>query len=152
MACLRNGIIMLNVKYGKWHKEIIIIKLKSKRASLLFYFLVPTWVSNCFAGPFITAGSNQQGRTESSDKLYILDSCLCSTYLILKKLFIFGVFDNTFFLSAHHYNIVKCQNARGKRTLFECEFRLATIPRIDHIWARLNEHPKSNISNLKSRI
>ena len=37
------------------------------------------------------------------------------------------VFDNTFSLSAHHYNTVKCQNARGKRTLVEREFGLATI-------------------------
>ena len=35
-------------------------------------FLAPIWESNCFAGPFITAGSNQQGRVESSDKLYCI--------------------------------------------------------------------------------
>ena len=40
------------------------------RHALPRLILVPTWVTNCFAGPFITAGSNQQGRTESSDKLY----------------------------------------------------------------------------------
>ena len=51
-------------------KKEIIIKLKSMRVSLLCLVLVPTWASNCFAGPSITAGSNQQGRTESSDKLY----------------------------------------------------------------------------------
>ena len=30
------------------------------------------WESNVFAGPFITAGLNQQGRAESSDKLYCI--------------------------------------------------------------------------------
>ena len=35
-------------------------------------FLAPIWVSNFFAGPFITAGLNQQGRAESSDKLYCI--------------------------------------------------------------------------------
>ena len=35
-------------------------------------FLAPIWVSNVFAGPFITAGLNQQGRAESSDKLYCI--------------------------------------------------------------------------------
>ena len=49
---------------------------------------------------------------------------LCSATLIY---LIFGVFDNTISLSAHHYNTVKCQNARGKRTLVEREVRLATI-------------------------
>ena len=29
-------------------------------------------MSNFFAGPFITAGLNQQGRAESSDKLYCI--------------------------------------------------------------------------------
>ena len=56
--------------YGKWRKEII--KLKSIRASLPRLFVAPIWESNCFAGPFITAGSNQQGRVESSDKLYCI--------------------------------------------------------------------------------
>ena len=56
--------------YGKWRKEII--KLKSMRASLPRLFLAPIWESNCFAGPFIAAGSNQQGRVESSDKLYCI--------------------------------------------------------------------------------
>ena len=31
------------------------------------------------------------------------------------------------YVSAHHYNIVKCQNARRKRTLVEREVGLATI-------------------------
>ena len=35
-------------------------------------FLGPIWESNCFAGPFVTAGSNQQGRVENSDKLYCI--------------------------------------------------------------------------------
>ena len=42
------------------------------RASLPRLFLAPIWVSNFFAGPFITAGLNQQGRAESSDKLYCI--------------------------------------------------------------------------------
>ena len=33
-------------------------------------------------------------------------------------------------ISAHHYNIVKCQNAREKRTLVERDVGLATILRI----------------------
>ena len=41
------------------------------RRCCAFFFLAPIWVSNCFAGPFITADSNQQGRVESSDKLSI---------------------------------------------------------------------------------
>ena len=41
-------------------------------ASLPRLFLAPIWVSNFFAGPFITAGLNQQGRAESSDKLYCI--------------------------------------------------------------------------------
>ena len=38
-------------------------------ASLPRLFLAPIWVSNFFAGTFITADLNQQGRAESSDKL-----------------------------------------------------------------------------------
>ena len=30
------------------------------------------WVSNVFAGPFVTAGFNQQGKAESSVKLYCI--------------------------------------------------------------------------------
>ena len=41
-------------------------------ASLPRLFLAPIWVSNCFAGPFITAGSKQQGRAERSDKLHCI--------------------------------------------------------------------------------
>ena len=52
------------------------IKLKSKRASLPQLFLAPIYVCNCFAGPFITAGLNQKGRTESSDFKASLHSCL----------------------------------------------------------------------------
>ena len=48
------------------------IKLKNMRPSLPRLFLAPIWVSNFFAGPFITAGLNQQGRAESSDKLYYI--------------------------------------------------------------------------------
>ena len=42
------------------------------RPSLPRLFLAPIWVSNFFAGPFITAGLNQQGRAESSDKFYCI--------------------------------------------------------------------------------
>ena len=49
-----------------------LIKLKNMRASLPHLFLAPIWVSNFFAGPLITAGLNQQGRAESSDKLYCI--------------------------------------------------------------------------------
>ena len=87
-------------------------------ASLPRLFLAPIWVSNFFAGPFITAGLNQQGRAESSDKLYCI-----RVYVIL----IFVAIDNTFFFSVHHHNKVKFQNARGKKTLVEREVRLATI-------------------------
>ena len=83
--------------------------------------------SNFFqAGPFITAGLDQQGRAESSDKLY----CICVYAILNGYLIYFFAFDNTFSLSAHHYSKVKCQNARGKRTLVEREVRLATIPGI----------------------
>ena len=68
--------------------------------------------SNFFqAGPFITAGLNQQGRAESGDKLYCI-----RVYVIINTKFIFVAFDNTFSLSPHHHNKVKCQNARGKNT------------------------------------
>ena len=33
------------------------------------FFFAPIWVNIFIAGPFITAGLNQQGREESSDKL-----------------------------------------------------------------------------------
>ena len=36
------------------------------------FFLAPIWVSNFFAGRFISAGLNQQGRAESSVKLYCI--------------------------------------------------------------------------------
>ena len=48
------------------------IKLKNMSLSLPLLFLVPIWVSKVFAGPFITAGLNQQRRAESSDKLYCI--------------------------------------------------------------------------------
>ena len=35
-------------------------------------FFGPIWASNFFAGPFITAGLNQQGGAESSDKPYYI--------------------------------------------------------------------------------
>ena len=65
-------------------------------ASLPRLFLAPIWVSNFSAGPFITAGLNQQVGAESSDKLYCI-----RVYVILF----------TFSLSDHYYNKVKCQNA-----------------------------------------
>ena len=92
-------------------------------ASLLRLFLAPIWVSNCFDGPFITSGLDQQGRAESSDKLY----CICVYVNLIDAWFIFVAFDNTFSLSAHHYSKVKCQNATEKRTLVEREVGLATI-------------------------
>ena len=46
------------------------------RPSLPRLFVAPIWVSNFFAGPFITAGLNQQGRAESSDKLYCIRVCV----------------------------------------------------------------------------
>ena len=64
---LRNDIIMRNVKYGKWLKE-----MNYTEKHVRVFFLVPIWVSKVFAGPFITAGLNQQGRAESSDKLYCI--------------------------------------------------------------------------------
>ena len=67
---LQNDIIMRNVKYGKLRKEIN----ETEKHARVFAapFLAPIWVSNFFAGPFITAGLNQQGRAESSDKLYYI--------------------------------------------------------------------------------
>ena len=59
-------------------------------------FLAPIWVSNVFASPFITAGLNQQGRAETSDKLYcirvyvilnlflLLVNCLCFFFFWIK--------------------------------------------------------------------
>ena len=35
-------------------------------------FLALIWVNTFFAGPFISAGLNQEGRAESSDKLYYI--------------------------------------------------------------------------------
>ena len=58
---LQNDIIMRNVKYRKWRKEV---NNTEKHARV--------FANNCFAGPFITAGSNQQGRAESSDKFYCI--------------------------------------------------------------------------------
>ena len=54
------------------------IKLKNMRASFpCLVFLASIWVSNFFAGPFITAdGLNQQGRAESSDKHYCIHVCV----------------------------------------------------------------------------
>ena len=63
---LRKDIIMGNVKYGQWRKETN----KTEKHLCRALFLAPIWVSNCFAVTFITAGSNQQGRAESSDKVY----------------------------------------------------------------------------------
>ena len=83
------------------------------RPSLPRLFLAPIWVSNFFAGPFITAGLNQQGRAESIEKLY----CIRVFVILFNTYFIFVAFDNTFSLSAHHCNKVKCQNARAKKRL-----------------------------------
>ena len=62
----------------------------------------------------ITAdGLNQQGRAESSDKLYSIHVCV--------------ILFNTFSLSTHHYNKAKCQNARRKKTLVEREVGLSSV-------------------------
>ena len=67
---LPNNVIIRNVKYGKWRKEI---NWTEKHVRVFAApFLAPIWVSNVFAGPFITAGLNQQGRAETSDKLYCI--------------------------------------------------------------------------------
>ena len=66
---LRNDRIMRNVKYRKWRKEI------NKTEKHERVFAAPFFGANCFAGPFITAGSNQQGRAESSDysiRVYVI--------------------------------------------------------------------------------
>ena len=49
--------------------------------------------------------------------------------LIFNLFLVFSTLPGTFSLSVHHYyfNIVKCQNARGKRTLVERTEWLATI-------------------------
>ena len=78
---LRNDIIMRNVIYAEWLKEI------NKQKSMFVVaapFLAPIWRSNRFAGPFITAGSNQQGtlrtlimeETSSSGELYCISLAL----------------------------------------------------------------------------
>ena len=59
------------------------IKLKNIRASLPSLFLAPIWVSNFFAGPFITASLNQQGRAESRDKVYCICVCVILNLFLL---------------------------------------------------------------------
>ena len=76
-------------------------------------------MSNCCAGPFITAGSQTNKAKQTV--------AISSTAFVS-----FGVFDDIFSLSAHHYDIAKCQNAREERTLVEREFGLATIPGINN--------------------
>ena len=94
-----------------------LIKLKNMRASLTHLFLAPIWVSNFFAGPFITAGLNQKGRAESSDKLYCIRVfvILFNTYFILLSLSLPTI-------------IIKqmSKRLRGKK-LVGREVRLATI-------------------------
>ena len=77
-------------------------------------------MSNCFAGSLLLAQTNKAEQKEAIS---------FSSFVSMEDLIylIFGVFDNTISLSAHHYNTVKCQNARGKRMLVEREVRLATI-------------------------
>ena len=53
------------------------------RPSLPRLFLAPNWMSNFFAGPFITAGLNQQGRAESSDKFYCIRVCVILNLFLL---------------------------------------------------------------------
>ena len=68
-------------------------------------------MSNFFAGPFVTAGLNQKGRAESSDKLY----CIRVFVILFNTYFIFVAFDNTFSLSAHHYNKANVKTLEGKK-------------------------------------
>ena len=72
----RNDIIIQNVIYTKWPKEINY--QESMRAFCRAIFLAAICVGNRFACPFITAGSSQQGRAERSGTA-LLHSCLCNT-------------------------------------------------------------------------
>ena len=90
------------------------------RPSLPRLFLAPIWVSNFFAGPFITAGLNQQGRAESSEKLYCIRVyVILNLFLLLSK--ILSLFLPTITIKSN------VKTLEGKKTLVEREVGLATI-------------------------
>ena len=64
---------------------------------------------------------------KAEQKVAISFTAFLSMYYLINTEFIFGLFHNTLSLSAHHYNIVKCQNAKGKRTVVERKEGLASI-------------------------
>ena len=88
--------------------------------SLPRLFLAPIWVSNFFAGPFITAGLNQQGRAESSEKLYCI-----RVYVILNLFLSLSTIRSLFLPTIIIKSNVK--TLEGKKTLVEREVGLATI-------------------------
>ena len=88
--------------------------------SLPRLFLAPIWVSNFFAGPFITAGLNQQGRAESSEKLYCI-----RVYVILNLFLLLSTRLSLFLPTIIIKSNVK--TLEGKKTLVEREVGLATI-------------------------
>ena len=77
-------------------------------------------MSNFFAGPFITAGLNQQGRAESSEKLYCIRVyVILNLFLLLSK--ILSLFLPTIIIKSN------VKTLEGKKTLVEREVGLATI-------------------------
>ena len=77
-------------------------------------------MSNCFAGPFITAGLNQQGRAESIEKLYCI-----RVYVILNLFLLLSTILSLFLPTIIIKSNVK--TLEGKKTLVEREVGLATI-------------------------
>ena len=77
-------------------------------------------MSNFFAGPFITAGLNQQGRAESSEKLYCI-----RVYVILNLFLSLSTIRSLFLPTIIIKSNVK--TLEGKKTLVEREVGLATI-------------------------
>ena len=100
-------------------------------------------MSNCFTGPFITASSNQQGRAESSGKLYCIP-----VYVILNLSLVFSTILSPFLPSI----IISSKfNVKTLEALVERDVGLATILGIinqygGRSYLRLNEHPESNIN------
>ena len=88
--------------------------------SLPRLFLAPIWVSNFFAGPFITAGLNQQGRAESSEKLYCI-----RVYVILNLFLLLSTILSLFLPTIIIKSNVK--TLEEKKRLVEREVGLATI-------------------------
>ena len=76
-------------------------------------------MSNFFAGPFITAGLNQQGRA-SSEKLYCI-----RVYVILNLFLLLSTILSLFLPTIIIKSNVK--TLEGKKTLVEREVGLATI-------------------------